>query len=115
MTVADQMARFADRHGKQLIVQAVPWRYYRLGAGPAVLWLTGGLRRAAVASAFLEILAAHHTVIAPDYPPVLTVGDFLAAFDGRSGRPVRRKLCAGGPVLWRDAGTGVPGASTRGC
>ena len=46
MTVADQMARFADRHGKQLIVQAVPWRYYRLGAGPAVLWLTvcAGLR-----------------------------------------------------------------------
>jgi hypothetical protein len=27
MTVADQMARFADRYGKQLIVDEVPWRY----------------------------------------------------------------------------------------
>jgi hypothetical protein len=47
-----------------------------------VLWLTGGLRRAAIASAFLERLTSHHTVIAPDYPPVLTIGEFLAAFDG---------------------------------
>lgn len=46
-----------------------------------MLWLSGGLRRAAIGSAFLEKLAASHTVIAPDYAPVLTVAEFMAAFD----------------------------------
>ncbi|KZS67629.1 alpha/beta fold hydrolase [Mycobacterium ostraviense] len=46
-----------------------------------MLWLPGGLRRAAVGSAFLERLAANHTVIAPDYAAVLTVAEFMAAFD----------------------------------
>lgn len=81
MTILDQMERFAGQHGKQVMVEEVPWRYYRLGAGTAVLWLTGGLRRAAVASVFLEQLATRHTVIAPDYPPVRSVAEFMAAFD----------------------------------
>ncbi len=30
------------------------WRYYRMGAGEPILWLTGGLRRAALGFAFME-------------------------------------------------------------
>ncbi|MDP9884649.1 pimeloyl-ACP methyl ester carboxylesterase [Sinomonas atrocyanea] len=62
--------RFTEARGRELAVGAAHWRYVRLGSGPAVLWLTGGLRRAALGSAFLERLAATHTVVAPDYPPV---------------------------------------------
>jgi pimeloyl-ACP methyl ester carboxylesterase len=31
---------------------------------------------------FQEGLASHHTVVAPDYPPVRTVNEFMIAFDG---------------------------------
>lgn len=81
MTVVDQMGLFSERFGKDLVVGDIGWRYYRLGTGPPVLWLTGGLRRAAPGFAFLEKLAARHTVIAPDYPPVRTVEQFMIAFD----------------------------------
>lgn len=82
MTVAEEMGGFSARFGKELIVDGTEWRYYRLGAGPPVFWLTGGLRRAALGFAFLERLAAHHTVIAPDYPPAQTIDEFIAGFDG---------------------------------
>jgi pimeloyl-ACP methyl ester carboxylesterase len=81
MTIWEQMNHFADRFGKQVAVNNTVWRYYRLGAGAPILWLTGGLRRAAFGFAFMERLAARHTVIAPDYPPVQTVHEFMAAFD----------------------------------
>ncbi|WP_082122831.1 alpha/beta hydrolase [Mycobacterium nebraskense] len=81
MTISARMEHFARQHGKKVVVGGVPWSYYRLGAGTAVLWLTGGLRRAAVASVFLERLATRHTVIAPDYPPVLSVAEFMTSFD----------------------------------
>jgi pimeloyl-ACP methyl ester carboxylesterase len=81
MTVLDEMNRFAGRYGRDLPVEGRTWRYYRLGAGPPVLWLTGGLRRAALGFGFMEALAARHTVIAPDYPPVRTVDEFVVAFD----------------------------------
>ncbi|RUP05023.1 MAG: alpha/beta hydrolase [Mycobacterium sp.] len=75
------MERFTRRYGNQVEVQGIQWSYYRLGAGTPVLWLTGGLRRAAAASAFLESLSRHHTVIAPDYAPVPSIAEFMAAFD----------------------------------
>ena len=75
------MERFSGRFGKHLVVGGVGWRYYRLGAGTPVLWLTGGLRRVALGCAFLERLAARHTVIAPDYPPVRTIEQFMIAID----------------------------------
>ncbi len=81
MTILEQMNRFAEHYGRSISVNQTTWRYYRLGAGAPILWLTGGLRRAALGFAFLERLAAHHLVIAPDYPPVKTVDEFLAAFD----------------------------------
>lgn len=81
MTVLEQMNCFADRFGKRISVHNVTWRYYRLGQGRSILWLTGGLRRAALGFAFMEKLAAHHTVIAPDYPAVRTIGEFISAFD----------------------------------
>ena len=81
MTFADRMGRFSGQFGKRLVVDGLAWRYYRLGAGTPVLWLTGGLRRAALGFAFLERLAARHTVIAPDYPPVRTMEQFTIAFD----------------------------------
>jgi pimeloyl-ACP methyl ester carboxylesterase len=82
MTVVEEMERFSGQFGKRLVVNRASWHYYRLGTGPPVLWLTGGLRRAALGFAFMERLAAHHTVIAPDYPPVRTVDEFMIAFDG---------------------------------
>jgi pimeloyl-ACP methyl ester carboxylesterase len=77
----DDMNRFSQRFGKTLVVEAVEWRYYRLGTGSPVLWLTGGLRRAALGSAALEQLAARHTVVAPDYPAFQKIEQFLAAVD----------------------------------
>ncbi len=81
MTVLDQIHSFSLQYGRQLTVSGRAWRYYRLGSGSPILWLTGGLRRAALGYAFLECLAERHTVIAPDYPPVHTIREFMAAFD----------------------------------
>ena len=81
MAILEQMQAFAGRYGKQAAVGGVTWRYYRLGSGTPILWLTGGLRRAAFGFAFMQELAARHTVIAPDYRPVQTLDPFIAAFD----------------------------------
>lgn len=81
MTVLEQINAFAARCGREITVNGAAWRYYRDGEGPAVLWLTGGLRRAAFGFGFMERLAARHTVIAPDYPPVQTIDEVIAAFD----------------------------------
>ena len=81
MTVLEQMKDFTHRYGKEIVVDDTSWRYYHLGTGPPILWLTGGLRRAALGFAFMERLAVRHTVIAPDYPPVQTFGEFIAAFN----------------------------------
>jgi len=81
MTILEQMNHFADRFGKKILVNDTAWRYYRIGTGAPILWLTGGLRRAAPGFAFMERLAARHTVIAPDYPPVKSIDEFITAFD----------------------------------
>ena len=81
MTILEYMERFSHQYGKSVRVKQITWRYYRLGAGMPILWLTGGLRRAALSFAFLEWLAARHLVLAPDYPPVQTIDEFLSAFD----------------------------------
>ena len=81
MTILEQMNHFSDRYGKQIVVNNTTWRYYRLGSGAPIFWLPGGLRRAAFGFAFLERLAAHHTAIAPDYPPVQTNDEYITAFD----------------------------------
>jgi pimeloyl-ACP methyl ester carboxylesterase len=81
MTIIEQTKRFASYYGKLVAVNKTVWHYYRIGVGPPILWLTGGLRRAALGFAFLEQLAARHMVIAPDYPPVQTIGEFMSAFD----------------------------------
>jgi hypothetical protein len=70
--VLAQMRRFTGEHGKTLTVAGLRWRYHRLGTGPAVVWLTGGLRRAAFGYGFLELLGRRYTVLAPDYPPLQT-------------------------------------------
>ncbi len=81
MTILEQLERFTNQFGKDVTIRDTNWRYYRLGAGSPIFWLTGGLRRTALGFAFLERLAVHHTVIAPDYPPVQTIGEFITAFD----------------------------------
>ena len=75
------MRAFASRYGKEVVVDGTRWRYYKLGAGRPVLWLTGGLRRAAFGFGFLVRLGAQHTVIAPDLPPVRTIGELLKGLD----------------------------------
>lgn len=81
MTILEQMNHFAERFGKQVVVNNNVWRYYRLGAGTPILWLTGGLRRAAFGFDFLQRMAVRHATIAPDYPPVRTIDEFMSAFD----------------------------------
>jgi pimeloyl-ACP methyl ester carboxylesterase len=81
MTVLEQMNYFSNRYEKEVIVNGTTWHYYRVGAGAPILWLTGGLRRAALGFAFMERLATRHTVVAPDYPPVQTIDEFVTAFD----------------------------------
>jgi pimeloyl-ACP methyl ester carboxylesterase len=81
MTIWAQMKHFSDRFGKTVMVNHTAWHYCRLGTGTPVFLLPGGLRRASFGFAFLERLAARHTVIAPDYPPVRTIAEFFAAFD----------------------------------
>jgi pimeloyl-ACP methyl ester carboxylesterase len=71
-----QMRRFSAAYGKQLSVDSLRWRYYRLGDGPAVVWLTGGLRRAAFGFGFLQLLARRYTVLAPDYPVLRSFEQF---------------------------------------
>ena len=81
MTILEQSNRFTDLFGKKIIVNDIDWHYYRIGTGSPILWLTGGLRRAAPGFAFMEKLAARHTVIAPDYPHVNSIDEFITAFD----------------------------------
>ena len=81
MTVLEKINCFSERYGKSVIADGTTWRYYRLGTGAPLLWLGGGLRRAAMGFAFLERLAARYTVIAPDYPSVQTIETFMTAFD----------------------------------
>ena len=81
MTVSEEMQCFARQYGRTVVVDGVSWRYYRLGEGTPVLWLTGGLRRAALGFGFMLRLATRHTVLAPDYPPVRTIDAFNRAFD----------------------------------
>jgi pimeloyl-ACP methyl ester carboxylesterase len=77
-----RMRQFAEKYGRELSVGDRVWRYYRLGQGPVIFWLTGGIRRAALGYAFMELLAQKYTVIAPDYPPVKTYAEFNTAFEG---------------------------------
>jgi pimeloyl-ACP methyl ester carboxylesterase len=81
MTFWAQMKYFSDRFGKTVTVNHITWHYCRLGTGTPIFLLPGGLRRASFGFAFLERLAARHTVIAPDYPPVQTIDEFFTAFD----------------------------------
>lgn len=81
MTILEQMQSFASRYRKEITVGNITWRYYRLGKGAPLFWLTGGLRRAALGFAFMEGISKHHTIVAPDYPPVQTVDEMVSAFD----------------------------------
>ena len=81
MEVFEQAARFADDHGRTTTSGGWTWRYYRLGTGPVVVWLTGGTRRAALGFALLEDLSSDHTVLAPDYPPMRTIDEFVDGLD----------------------------------
>ncbi|MBM3471438.1 MAG: alpha/beta hydrolase [Armatimonadetes bacterium] len=81
MTIQEQINRFSERFGKNVRANNATWRYYLLGAGTPILWLTGGMRRAALGFAFLERLARRHVVIAPDYPPVQSIGELVAGLD----------------------------------
>jgi pimeloyl-ACP methyl ester carboxylesterase len=74
--IHEKMERFSAAYGKELTVNGVKWHYYRLGRGPAIVWLTGAIRRAAYGFGFMELLAQKHTVIAPDYPVLQTFAQF---------------------------------------
>jgi pimeloyl-ACP methyl ester carboxylesterase len=71
-----QMGRFSAAYGKERTVDGLKWRYYRLGNGPALVWLTGGIRRVAFGFGFMELLARRYTLLAPDYPTLQTFDQF---------------------------------------
>lgn len=81
MNILERMHSFTQQYGKEITVNGTSWRYYSIGAGRPLLWLTGGLRRAAFGFPFMERLGATYRVIAPDYPPVMTIDEFILAFD----------------------------------
>lgn len=81
MSILSQMQTFSRSYGKTILVGSRTWRYYRLGQGSPVFWLTGGIRRAAFGFNFLQELARQHTVLAPDYPPVMKIDEYFSAFD----------------------------------
>ncbi|HEY3409580.1 MAG TPA: alpha/beta hydrolase [Propionicimonas sp.] len=96
MGVLEQAASFAADHGRAIDNGAFTWTYYRLGSGPAIVWLTGGLRRAALGYALLTGLASDHTVITLDYPPMRTVAEFIDALDAiRAAEGVERCVLVG--------------------
>jgi pimeloyl-ACP methyl ester carboxylesterase len=76
--IRERIERFSAAYGKELTVDGMKWHYYRLGQGPAVVWLTGGLRRAAYGFGFMELLAQKYTLLAPDYPTLQTFAQFDA-------------------------------------
>lgn len=79
--VAEKIQTFSHAYGRELTHQGQRWRYYRLGAGPALFWITGGLRRAAFGFGFMECLARRLTVIAPDLAPVRTFTEMAQGFE----------------------------------
>jgi len=81
MGVIERAARFADDHGRTVTSGGLTWSYYRLGTGPVIVWLTGGLRRAALAFTLLEDLSSDHTVLTVDYPPMRTIDELVDALD----------------------------------
>ena len=81
VAVLEQASRFADDHGRTIATRGSTWTYYRLGSGPAIVWLTGGTRRAALAFTLLENLSSDHTVLSLDYPAMRTIGEFVDALD----------------------------------
>ena len=105
--VLHAMEAFSQRYGRDLAVGSTRWRYYALGRGPAVLWLTGGLRRAAFGFGFLECLARAHRVIAPDYPPVMTFEAMADGFDAI--------LAAEGVTRFALGGQSYGGLLAQGC
>lgn len=96
MSLQDQIRQFSEQFGKTIHIAGVEWRYYRLGAGSPVFWLTGGLRRAALGFDFMRRLAERHTVISTDYPPVQTLQACLDAFDGILGAEGIERFTLGG-------------------
>ncbi len=81
MGILENTQKFEEQHARRLTISGQTWQYYRLGRGTPILWLTGGLRRAALGYAFLEKLAGRHVVVAPDYSPVSSATEFIQAFD----------------------------------
>jgi len=112
--VLGSMQRFADAYGKDLTVQGTRWRYYALGQGPALAWMTGGLRRAAFGFAFLERLARRHRVVAPDYPPLMTFDAMAAGFDAIVQAEGLERFALGGQSVWWSVGSGLPGPPAGG-
>jgi len=81
LTVLEQIQAFSQKYARRVVLHNTNWTYYKLGSGKAILWLTGGLRRAALGFGFMEKLGNDHCLIAPDYPPVQTIGEYNQAWD----------------------------------
>jgi pimeloyl-ACP methyl ester carboxylesterase len=81
MDISEKIVAFSNKYGKNVKIDNLTWRYYILGKGRPILWLTGGIRRAALGFEFMEQLAKNHTIIAPDYPPIQTIQQFNTAID----------------------------------
>jgi hypothetical protein len=109
MTILEQMNRFSDKFGKTINVSHTTWHYYRLGMGKPILWLTGGLRRAALGFTFGEAYVKPY-----DHCPRLLTGEvideFSTAFDVILKADVMPLCPEVSPTA--DAGTGISGTQS---
>ena len=96
MGVLEQAARFAHDHGRTVTSGGSSGSYYRLGAGPVIVWLTGGTRRATLGCARRGARSSDHTVVTVDYPPMRTIDEFVDALDAiRAAEGVERCVLVG--------------------
>ena len=75
----ERLAKFRAEHPcKRMNVAGVEWEYISCGNGTEVLLLlTGGLRVAETAFAYIQMLEDTYRVIAPTYPPLGTMGGLV--------------------------------------
>jgi pimeloyl-ACP methyl ester carboxylesterase len=68
------LRRFRADHPERTVVDGnLTWTYRAIGAGDALLWLVGGLKKGDAACSYIPLLQDHYRIILPDYPAARTM------------------------------------------
>src|SRR6516225_8377864 len=86
MTILEQMNHFSDRYGKSVIIDNTTRRYYCVGAGVPILWLTGGLVKF-ISHPEAEWLEAIHAVMHYELSRADVISHFAVA-----ANPIRKGI-----------------------